>query len=90
MRLSTTSTKNMIGLSSISATAQRAPRFKSHQETTVLRDSRAYMPAWSRESRRQLPANIRARKMVQRSDKRRPRGVLAEAAEAGESISSAR
>ncbi|RCN45003.1 hypothetical protein ANCCAN_08998 [Ancylostoma caninum] len=42
--------------------------FKSHQETTVLRDPQAY------ESRRQLPANVRDYKTVQRSDRRRPQG----------------
>ncbi|KIH57821.1 hypothetical protein ANCDUO_11984 [Ancylostoma duodenale] len=46
--------------------------FKIHQKTTVLRDPRADTPAWSRESRRQLSTNVRARKTVQRSDKRRP------------------
>ncbi|KIH44629.1 hypothetical protein ANCDUO_25345, partial [Ancylostoma duodenale] len=48
--------------------------FKNHQEALVLRDPRADMPAWSSESRRKLPANVRARKTLQRSDKRRPQG----------------
>ncbi|KIH58680.1 hypothetical protein ANCDUO_11111 [Ancylostoma duodenale] len=62
----------MIGLFNISATAKESRGFKNHQETTVSRDPRADTPAWSRESRRQRPANVRARKTVQRSDKRRP------------------
>ncbi|KIH49263.1 hypothetical protein ANCDUO_20662 [Ancylostoma duodenale] len=43
--------------------------FKSHQETTVLRDHRAYTPVWNRESSRQPPANVRARKTVREAVK---------------------
>ncbi|KIH46758.1 hypothetical protein ANCDUO_23187 [Ancylostoma duodenale] len=72
MPLSTTSTKNTIGLFNIPRQRKESRGLKIHQKTTVLRDPRADTPAWSRESRRQLPTNVRARKTVQRSDKRRP------------------
>ncbi|KIH63712.1 hypothetical protein ANCDUO_05985 [Ancylostoma duodenale] len=44
--------------------------FKNHREAPVLRDPRADTPAWSSESRRQLPANVRARKTVQKTSGR--------------------
>ncbi|KIH56720.1 hypothetical protein ANCDUO_13097 [Ancylostoma duodenale] len=66
------STRIRSACSKFSRQRKESRGLKVHQETTVLRGPRADTPAWSRESRRQLPANVRARKTVQRSDKRRP------------------
>ncbi|KIH54964.1 hypothetical protein ANCDUO_14887 [Ancylostoma duodenale] len=71
MLLSTISTRVRSACSTSPRQRKESREFNNNQEAPVLGDPRADTPAWNSES---LPTNVRARKTVQRSDKRRPQG----------------